>query len=66
MSINEVVSTLLGEKLPDDLTKAAASIYPLKDCTIRKVKCLRRPKIDVIKLNEMYSHPKSVPRAAAA
>jgi len=38
----------------------------LKDVTLRKVKCLRRPKIDIVKLNEMYSHPKGTGRREAA
>jgi hypothetical protein len=38
----------------------------LKDVTLRKVKTLRRPKIDVIKMNEMYSHPKTAGRKEAA
>jgi len=33
---------------------------------IRKVKTLRRPKIDILKMNEMYSHPKSSGRKEAS
>lgn len=56
----------MSEHFVAKITKACKFIYPLKDVTIRKVKTLRRPKIDAVKLNEMYSHPKGQGRKEAA
>jgi ribosomal protein S3AE len=55
----------MGDTYAEKITNACKFIYPLKDVTLRKVKTLRRPKIDVIKLNEMYSHPKGAARREA-
>jgi small subunit ribosomal protein S3Ae len=61
MSINEIVRNLVTmEKLTEDITKECRLIFPLQNVTIRKVKVLKRPKIDAVKLNEMYSHEKQV------
>jgi len=40
------------------ITKNCQYTFPLKDVTIRKVKTLKRPKIDVLKMAAMYSHGK--------
>jgi len=56
----------MGEIYTEKIASACKFIYPLKDVTLRKVKALRRPKIDVVKLNEMYSHPKGTGRKEAA
>jgi len=58
MSINELVRNFTLEKFTDKITKDCQFIYPLQNVTIRKVKILKRPKIDAVKLNEMYSHEK--------
>lgn len=63
LNINEAVKHLLGETYTEKILSATKYIYPLKDITIRKVKALRRPKIDAVKLNEMYTHPKNSGRA---
>ena len=36
------------------ISKATGSIFPLKDCMIRKVKMLKKPKFDIVKLMEMH------------
>jgi ribosomal protein S3AE len=46
----------MGDTYVEKINNATKFIYPLKDITLRKVKCLRRPKIDIVKMNEMYSH----------
>lgn len=56
LNINDVVKNFMGETYVEKILSATKFIYPLKDVTLRKVKCLRRPKIDAVKLNEMYSH----------
>jgi len=66
LSINDVVKHFMSEHFTEKITHATRFIYPLKDVTLRKVKCLRRPKIDAVKLNDMYSHPKGSGRKEAA
>ena len=36
------------------IAKGTSSIFPLRDCMIRKVKMLKKPKFDIIKLMEMH------------
>jgi len=38
------------------ITNNCKFVYPLQNVTIRKVKILKRPKIDVLKMAEMYTH----------
>jgi len=58
LSINDVVRHFIGERLNDQITKICQPIYPLQNVLIRKVKVLKRPKIDALKINEMYTHDK--------
>jgi len=58
LSINDIVRTFIGDKLGEQITKLCQLIYPLTNVTIRKVKVIKRPKIDAIKINEMYTHEK--------
>jgi len=60
MSINEIVRNFTLENLTNKITKDCQYVFPLQNVTIRKVKVLKRPKIDVVKMNEMYSHEKQV------
>mgnify|MGYP003772799589 CR=1 FL=1 len=39
----------------DQIQKACGSIFPLRDTMIRKVKMLKKPKFDIIKLMEMHA-----------
>jgi small subunit ribosomal protein S3Ae len=41
------------------ITNNCKFVYPLQNVTIRKVKILKRPKIDVVKMAEMYTHDKT-------
>jgi small subunit ribosomal protein S3Ae len=61
--INDLVRHLITDTYTEKITKACQFIYPLQNVTIRKVKVLKRPKIDVVKMNEMYSHEKKVTAA---
>jgi len=38
----------------DAITKACGLIYPLTNVVIRKVKMLKKPKLDSIKLNDLF------------
>merc|ERR1711920_860075 len=52
--LKDVVNKLLPDSMGSDIEKASQGIYPLHDCFIRKVKCLKKPKFDVHKLMEMH------------
>lgn len=49
-SLKELVNKVLGKDLTDEMEKKCKHIYPLKNITIRKVKSIRRPKIDMAQL----------------
>jgi len=55
-SINELVKNLTQDTWTDLITNNCKFVYPLQNVTIRKVKILKRPKIDVVKMAEMYTH----------
>ena len=44
--LKDVVNKLLPDSMGSDIEKSCQSIYPLHDCFIRKVKCLKKPKFD--------------------
>jgi len=52
--LKDVVNKLLPDSMGSDIEKSCQGIYPLHDCYIRKVKCLKKPKFDVHKLMEMH------------
>jgi len=58
ISINDLVKHLTTEHYTGLILKQTNNIYPLQNVTIRKVKVVKKPKIDAIKINEMYSHEK--------
>jgi small subunit ribosomal protein S3Ae len=60
--IKEVVNKLIPDSIAKDIEKACMSIFPLHDVAIRKVKVLKRPKVDVGRLMEMHGegHGKAV------
>ena len=38
----------------DAIAKSCASVFPLRDVMIRKVKMLKKPKFDIVKLMELH------------
>jgi len=42
------------DQFPKQITKACQFIYPLSAAVIRKVKTLKKPKFDIVRLNELY------------
>jgi len=52
--LKDVVNKLLPDSIATDIEKSCQGIYPLHDCYIRKVKCLKKPKFDVHRLMEMH------------
>jgi small subunit ribosomal protein S3Ae len=49
--INKLIPNAIGEAI----SKKTSSIFPLRDCMIRKVKMLKKPKFDIIKLMELHN-----------
>jgi len=50
-----VAKYLLPETLNTEITKAAASIFPLQNVHVRKVKTLKTPKFDLTKLMDIHN-----------
>ena len=53
-SLKELVGKVLGNELIDEITKKCKHIFPLESVTIRKVKSIKRPRIDMTQLNAMH------------
>jgi small subunit ribosomal protein S3Ae len=49
--VKELISAPIGEQIE----REASGIYPIKDCYIRKVKVLKKPKFDVTALMEWHT-----------
>jgi len=49
--VKELISAPIGEQI----AKQCCSIFPVKDCYIRKVKVLKKPKFDVTELMEWHN-----------
>lgn len=53
--LKALVKELISAPIGDQIAKQASSIFPIKDCFIRKVKVLKKPKFDVTELMEWHS-----------
>jgi len=53
-NMTDVLSNLLTDSIGDDIKNKCKFIYPLNNIYIRKVKTVKKPKFDVVKLNELY------------
>ena len=52
--LKELVKKFIPEAIGKDIEKACQGIYPLQTVFIRKVKTLKQPRFDLIKLMEMH------------
>ena len=52
--VQGLVKSIIGEELNKKIVKQTAHIFPLQNVFIRKVKVVKRPKVDIAKLMEMY------------
>lgn len=57
--LKEVVNKLLPDSIAQDIKKRCDSVYPLHDVMIRKVKVMKRPKLDIGKLLELHETSKT-------
>lgn len=53
--LKTLVKELISAPIGDQIAREATSIFPIKDCFIRKVKVLKKPKFDVTELMEWHS-----------
>lgn len=60
--VKELISAPIGEQIE----KEASGIFPIKDCYIRKVKVLKKPKFDVTALMEWHTDDAAADPAAGA
>jgi small subunit ribosomal protein S3Ae len=62
--LKSLVKELISAPIGQQIEKAASSIFPIKDCYIRKVKVLKKPKFDVTELMEWHSADEKTATAA--
>lgn len=53
--LKSLVQTLIAETAGEAIVQEAATVFPIKDCYIRKVKVLKKPKFDVTALMEWHT-----------
>lgn len=53
--LKSLVKELISAPIGDQIAREASSIFPIKDCFIRKVKVLKKPKFDVTELMEWHA-----------
>jgi small subunit ribosomal protein S3Ae len=54
VNLVELVQKFTLEAIPEQCKKACQFVYPLSHVVIKKVKTLKKPKFDIVKLNELY------------
>lgn len=62
--LKSLVKELISAPIGDQIEKASSSIFPVKDCYIRKVKVLKKPKFDVTELMEWHNAEEVVATSA--
>jgi small subunit ribosomal protein S3Ae len=53
--LKSLVKELISAPIGDNIAREASSVFPIKDCYIRKVKVLKKPKFDVTELMEWHN-----------
>ena len=53
--MKELVNKVLGNQITDEMAAKCKNIFPLENVTIRKVKSIKRPKIDQNQLSDMHT-----------
>ena len=57
-TLKDLVGKVLGKELTDEMAQKCKHIFPLENVTIRKVKSIKRPRVDMAQLNAMQSDAK--------
>lgn len=56
--LRDLVKKFIPESIGKEIEKQCRRIFPLQNVLIRKVKILKKPKVDITKLMELYTDPK--------
>ena len=54
-TMKELVNKVLGNQITDEMAAKCKNIFPLENVTIRKVKSIKRPRVDMTQLNAMQT-----------
>ena len=54
-TLKDLVGKVLGKELPEEMLQKCKHIFPLENVTIRKVKSIKRPRVDMAQLNAMQT-----------
>ena len=54
-TLKELVNKVLGKQLTDEMAQKCKHIFPLENITIRKVKSIKRPRVDMTQLSQMQA-----------
>lgn len=54
VQLRDLVKRFIAESIGKEIEKQGSNVYPLKDVYIRKVKMLKKPKFDLVKLMEIH------------
>eukprot|EP00933_Yihiella_yeosuensis_P001022 TRINITY_DN1015_c2_g1_i1.p1 TRINITY_DN1015_c2_g1~~TRINITY_DN1015_c2_g1_i1.p1 ORF type:complete len:269 (-),score=76.42 TRINITY_DN1015_c2_g1_i1:142-948(-) len=54
VQLRELVKKLIPESIGKEIEKQTQGIFPLKNCLVRKVKLMKKPKFDITKLMELH------------
>ena len=54
-TLKDLVGQVLGNELPEEMMQKCKHIFPLENVTIRKVKSIKRPRVDMAQLNAMQT-----------
>lgn len=57
--LKDLVKEFIPESIGKEIEKACGGIFPLRDVCIRKVKILKSPKFDLVKLMELHDESKA-------
>lgn len=57
--LKDLVKEFILDSISKDIEKACTGIFPITDCYIRKVKILKAPKFDLVKLMELHDESKA-------
>merc|ERR1711862_324214 len=58
--LKSLVKELLTSDIGDQIAQESSSVFPIKDCYIRKMKVLKKPKFDVTELMEWHNADETV------
>mmetsp|Transcript_2717 Transcript_2717/g.7055 ORF Transcript_2717/g.7055 Transcript_2717/m.7055 type:complete len:271 (-) Transcript_2717:125-937(-) len=64
--LKDLVLKLVPEFMGNEIDKACQGIFPLQNVFIRKVKVLKKPKFDIVKLMELHTDADDKPDAGTA